>query len=175
MWCHQCREDVPALPSSDKPGVCCARCGATIQSEFFGAAASDPAISYDGWELDEQLRHIERILKPEGFLGGLAANLQDGLPEPARFDLAHAAADAGRVPSPHVGLTKRHQPSRKRRTQRGTFWGAFTWMGLSLGTAAFACGGILLGWSMAAGRQELWNIGLPVALGGQIALMVGLV
>jgi len=32
-----------------------------------------------------------------------------------------------------------------------------------------------LGWSLVAGRDELWNIGLPIAAGGQIALLVGLV
>ena len=51
----------------------------------------------------------------------------------------------------------------------------FTWFVFTLGTASFACGGILLGWSLATGRQELWNVGLPVALVGQIALLVGLV
>lgn len=50
-----------------------------------------------------------------------------------------------------------------------------TWGALSLGTMAFVCGGILLGWSLSSGRQELWTIGLPIALGGQIALLVGLV
>jgi len=36
------------------------------------------------------------------------------------------------------------------------------------------CGGILLGWSLATDRSELWTTGLPVAIGGQIALLVGL-
>ena len=44
-----------------------------------------------------------------------------------------------------------------------------------LGTAGFACGGVLLIWSITTNRHELWNIGLPVAIVGQIALMVGLV
>ena len=37
------------------------------------------------------------------------------------------------------------------------------------------CGGVLLIWSLVAGRQELWNVGLPAAVVGQIALLVGLV
>ena len=44
-----------------------------------------------------------------------------------------------------------------------------------LGTTSFVCGGILLGWSMATGRQELWTIGMPAALVGQVAILVGLV
>jgi hypothetical protein len=53
--------------------------------------------------------------------------------------------------------------------------GAFHWFILSGGTTSFACGAILLGWSLATGRQELWSVGLPMALAGQIALLVGLV
>jgi hypothetical protein len=49
------------------------------------------------------------------------------------------------------------------------------WGALSLGTMAFVCGGILLGWSLVAGRHELWTVGMPAALGGQIALLIGLV
>jgi len=40
---------------------------------------------------------------------------------------------------------------------------------------SLVCGGTLLIWSLVAGRQELWNVGLPPALVGQIALLVGLV
>ena len=40
---------------------------------------------------------------------------------------------------------------------------------------AFVCGIVLLGWSFAASRQELWAIGTPIALAGQIALLIGLV
>ena len=46
---------------------------------------------------------------------------------------------------------------------------------LALGLALFACGAVLLGWSFAAGRSDLWPIGLPLALGGQAGLIVGLV
>ena len=40
---------------------------------------------------------------------------------------------------------------------------------------AFVCGGILLGWSVVSGRTELWNVGVPIALCGQIALLLGLI
>ena len=40
---------------------------------------------------------------------------------------------------------------------------------------ALCCGGILLGWSVLADRAELWSVGLPIALGGQLALLVGLI
>jgi hypothetical protein len=43
------------------------------------------------------------------------------------------------------------------------------------GTTALVCGSILLGWATIADRPELWTLGTPIALGGQIVLLVGLV
>ena len=40
---------------------------------------------------------------------------------------------------------------------------------------AFVCGAVLLAWSLFAGRTELWTIGLPVCLAGQLGLLLGLV
>ena len=48
------------------------------------------------------------------------------------------------------------------------------WFSVGLGTISLVCGGILVGWSLATGRHELWNIGLPLALAGQITLLAGL-
>jgi hypothetical protein len=49
------------------------------------------------------------------------------------------------------------------------------WMTLLLGTTGFVCGLALMGWSMYTGRQDLWAIGAPIILAGQIALVLGLV
>lgn len=49
------------------------------------------------------------------------------------------------------------------------------WAALSLGFMMLVCGGTLLGWSVLAVRPELWPVGLPIAIGGQLALLVGLV
>jgi hypothetical protein len=49
------------------------------------------------------------------------------------------------------------------------------WSILSLGLATFACGAVLLGWSFAAERDDLWPLGLPLALIGQAGLIIGLV
>ena len=49
------------------------------------------------------------------------------------------------------------------------------WTILSLGLAVFACGGVLLGWSVVAHRDDLWPIGMPLALIGQAGLILGLV
>jgi hypothetical protein len=46
---------------------------------------------------------------------------------------------------------------------------------LCLGLAAFSCGAVLLGWSLVAERDDLWPIGMPLALIGQAGLILGLI
>jgi hypothetical protein len=46
---------------------------------------------------------------------------------------------------------------------------------LALGLMASAFGGVLLVWATVAGRNELWTIGMPVGLAGQIVLVIGLI
>lgn len=48
------------------------------------------------------------------------------------------------------------------------------WSAICLGLMAFACGGVLLGWSVLGQRTELWSLGVPITLVGQVALLVGL-
>ena len=119
--------------------------------------------------MGEQLRDIQRALrtaKPKDRQSEAVYRR-----ESARFDLPHAELPALHAP-PANPPAKRRKPAAGR---RGAAPAVVTWLALALGTTGFVCGGILLGWSLVTGRQELWNIGLPVALVGQIALLVGLV
>ena len=49
------------------------------------------------------------------------------------------------------------------------------WAVLWTGLAIFACGGVLMIWSIVAQREELWNTGIPMLLVGQMGLLVGLI
>ncbi len=49
------------------------------------------------------------------------------------------------------------------------------WLALWLGTTGSICGLALIGWSMGTGRGDLWTIGTPIILAGQIFLILGLV
>jgi hypothetical protein len=188
MWCKHCRQDVPALSLTDRE-YCCPRCGEAIcvsahQAALDGSQADDAQEnssasstiggvgrppSYDGWEVEEKLRHIYRTLKAGRVsLGDTSAAHRR---EASRFDLPHADAPAWHAAADRPAERKRKVES----GHRGALQGVFTWLVLSLGTTSFVCGGILLGWSLATGRQELWNIGLPAALAGQVALLIGLV
>ena len=88
MWCKQCRQDVPALPSADKQNYCCPRCGETISVEP----------SYDGWEMDEQLRHCRAgSAMQQSARTGEAESIYRR--EASRFDLPHAGPPTWHAPA----------------------------------------------------------------------------
>ena len=144
MWCKDCRQDVPAQTLTEKPGLCCPRCGGVIGGD--PPIAPDPAATYDSWEIDEQLRHIGRVLHNAK---------QNGQPptterhETTRFDLPHAGPTAWHMPATNP-VSRRRPKSAARDPASQTL----IWLALLLGTTSLACGGILLAWSMLAGRPE---------------------
>lgn len=172
MWCVECQQDVPALPLGDRPGFRCAGCGRTIRVDQAEPAALAPA--YDSWELDEQLRQIERVL--QGVPSHCSASAAKDRCETSRLDLSHCGPTAWHVGSPSLSEPRSawNGKSKTVRSERGSTLGSLAWFALSVGTAGFVCGGILLGWSFATDRQDLLVIGLPAALAGQVALLVGL-
>jgi hypothetical protein len=107
----------------------------------------------DDWELEADLRGVERLV------GSLKGNIQ-----------ANSALPDGRVE--WQGTPRSPAIERTNERPRSNL---LAWTILSLGLATFACGAVLLGWSFAADRQDLWPLGLPLALVGQAALIVGLV
>jgi hypothetical protein len=118
--------------------------------------------------MDEQLRHIERVLT-----GGNARADQPGTDPwkgPRRSDAAHAGAPAWHV-RPARRSSRQAESAPARRRPPAVLKGTLT----LLGAAAFGLGIGLLGWSYALGRPELAPLGAPVALGGQIILLVGLI
>lgn len=155
MWCSTCRQDVPAI-ASPKPSagaetpLCCLRCGSSLRAEAAASPQRDsqpaadafstasPLLELDGWELEEQLRHVERVL----------------------------AGPAGRS----AGLPGHVTPCRP-----GLLVTLLAWIGLAAGLATLACGSVLSTWGVVAARDDLWRIGMPVALIGQFALLAGLV
>jgi hypothetical protein len=188
MWCKSCQQDVPGLPLDERGSYACPRCGESFvldrpqPVEMPIAAAATvvrprssrlalvsgtrmPAL-YDDWEVDEQLRHIGRVLAVDS----------DEATEPkliTRIDDAHTPA-----PAPHqrpdwtgrVGGMLRKVET----VQSQGILPALTWLAMLLGTMAIVCGGVLVAWSWLGERPELWRIGQPVALGGVCSLVLGL-
>ncbi len=185
MWCKACRQDVPGIVSRVGVGHACARCGATIRpgrlstsghtaesrlttDETAGSACSsiDPLASFDNWESNENLLHTARILD---------ADRQDAEPweDPREFagiDMPHQLP-AGWHPA--AAIDHETRSTGRASTSRG--WSILARANLLLGLAAFVCGTALSGWSLIIRRAELWDVGMPIALGGQVALLLGLI
>jgi len=182
MWCKQCRQDVPGAAAADQGQLCCPRCGEGLSAQ--GSVSAPPAAAedvdredsptppdYDGWELDERLRHVDRVLKK-----GKVRDRQTQAAlrqEIARFDLGHGDSPKWH-PATEFKPAARRGKAGKESSPSHPVLSVLIWTALSLGTMTLVCGGILLGWSIFAGRPELRAIGTPIVLGGQIALLAGL-
>ncbi|MDX1944106.1 MAG: hypothetical protein SFU86_01765 [Pirellulaceae bacterium] len=122
--------------------------------------ASAPPLLDDDWELEADLRSVHRLV--------------ESLRSAGRFDPAEISPPARHYQP--VPVTPKEIASRESTSAampaKSSGW---AWVILSLGLATFACGAVLLGWSFATGRSDLWSLGLPLALAGQAGLIVGLV
>lgn len=175
MWCKNCRQDVPAVAAGDRRAVRCARCGGALRQPepaavtvhtagLDGAGEADfdtddqepsrlePDSELDDWALDVELQRLQRLVA--------AAT-------PAASSQSPTAPPAFPIPS-QVSLAVSRLAPRRRAS-------VLIWALLGVGIMAFVCGAILLAWSLIAGRAELWTLGMPVCLAGQLGLLLGLV
>jgi len=161
MWCSTCQQDVPGL-AAEGGAVRCGKCGQSLaasqptalsESTVRRLLADSP--SADDWALEAELRGVERLV---GSLRGAAS--------PGTAHAAHPAPPTWHAPQEPV--------TRKPEAARSTSHAA-AWTVLSIGLAVFACGGVLLGWSVIGQRDDLWPIGIPLALVGQAGLILGLI
>ncbi|HEV3138566.1 MAG TPA: hypothetical protein VGZ26_11695 [Pirellulales bacterium] len=193
MWCRKCAQDVPGVPSLEEGKYTCARCSGPLEAisaagtphsrrkkaERAGitGTAAHHRPDYDGWEMEEQLRHAFRVLGPARSARRNRTSPKGG----TKFRV-----DAGQgVPGPHVKRARRAtrrvdravavEDSPRSTSLGDRLVGFVVWSSLSFGTMAVVCGLALLGWSAHTGQQELWAIGAPIILGAQVALVLGLV
>jgi hypothetical protein len=136
------------------------------EGEAIGPGAGPPL--YDQWELDERLRHIERLLRIDP-----GSEIGPGREPHLRLDAAHRGAPGRHSPRTAEGTSGHNRAAKASAPE--SWLAALTWTVLTLGLMALTCGGVLLGWSLVAGREDLWTVGVPVALGGQIVLLIGLI
>ena len=176
MWCSTCQQDVPALGAAASGELRCGKCGTPFvdaQQQAVAAPATESSplarvlagssLVEDDWTLEAELRGVERLVSSLKSSGGLAK-------QPLAIDTSHETA-----PGWH---TARHTPSAKSAevaaaTEPQKNFAA--WTILSLGLAVFACGAVLLTWSLVGKRNDLWPIGMPLALIGQAGLILGLI
>ena len=177
MWCRTCQQDVPAVASQDDGEVCCVRCHTALSPDAaererrhvasFGSTdiaqphfpRRVPTMDLDDWELEEALQHAERLVHRFDELDVTSTPTGETLPFRQRIDSGRPRLPAARHPD----------------KLRGSGSSLLAWSVLSIGMMIFVCGGVLLGWSLATGRTELWNLGMPLTIGSQALLVIGLV
>ena len=181
------------MPSkSGKPR--CLRCGAFVVSEAAVDAShfadgvqamaeygldldpirsdsAKPEIDFDDWDLDPDLRSFKKTQ------AAYCPPKKSAAPPEAvcQFDLNAAPYQPWQSP---MHLERRNEttsraPAVATSQSKRTSW--LAWAVLSTGLMAFTCGGVLLGWSFLFARRDLWDLGMPAAVGGQITLLIGLV
>lgn len=141
-------------------------------SRLDGRSIDSPISSHlldEDWTIEAELRGLERLVGSLKAVG-LAGEPATGIHQPHAFanhwhSAVPARTAAETLPESAVGggdfaKAKSH---------------VVTWLVLSLGLATFACGGVLLGWSLLGQREDLWPVGMPLTLLGQAGLVFGLI
>jgi hypothetical protein len=113
----------------------------------------------EDWALEADLRGVERLVKSLKSRSPISAQICD--------------RNMGQPAPPDVHGSEKQAAPRENSIQPRSH--AAAWCILSLGLAVFACGAVLLGWSLIAHREDLWPVGMPLALIGQAGLVLGLV
>ena len=137
---------------------------------------SKPSMDFDDWDLDPDLRSFKNA-RSAHHMANLPPN--PGLGNWHRMDANHAMAPTGQPPAlaqplmPPTTHARCERSIERRESAKRASW--LAWSVMSLGLMAFTCGGVLLAWSFLSGRLDLWNLGIPVSVSGQIALVAGLV
>lgn len=193
MFCGNCQQDVPELPVADGEVVHCAYCGSPLDAgsreessppvemgENDAASLLDESLvdlTAEIQQANEALRNApasldedplldwrfeEDLLQAEWLLGHTAGDAQTRDSKVSEEPPALLSSAPGTVAAAHPSAA----PVRRRPS-------LLAWSALLLGLAGFICGVILLGWSYVANRPELWNLGLPITLAGQVGLLIG--
>jgi hypothetical protein len=154
MWCSTCQHDVSTTAGSDRSLVRCGTCGNQLTEGATPTHRMQPRLPDEDWQIEADIRSVHRLI--------------DSLRR-TRLD-ASAAISPPHLPPADGPAVLSEQP-----LASGPKSNLAAWAILALGLAVFACGAVLLVWSLAGGREDLWPIGLPLALAGQAGLILGLV
>jgi hypothetical protein len=192
MWCSTCQQDVPGLGSPGSGGeLRCGKCGANLigsgQSQVAVSESAEnrrhaaatpnenaalesllhcPQLPEDDWTLEAELRGVQRLLSSLKSRPPADESLVSHLPQMAlpgwhAMPAAESIADDELEPPGSTNEPRHTNPA--------------AWTILSLSLAVFACGAVLLAWSLLGQREDLWPVGLPLALIGQAGMILGLV
>jgi len=175
---------LPRSPAAGDAAGVCPRCKRPLGPRTTGTGKPAPAtpsqnarleralnaglLVEEDWALEAELRGVERMLR--------RLRAESPLAGERRIDPAHAAAV---TPPPEGSATPvtASQPAGDRPplVVESPKSHLLAWLILSVGLSVFACGALLLVWSVLGRREDLWPIGLPLVLVGQAGLILGVV
>jgi len=187
MWCRICRQDVPVVAGAPGRAVACPRCGGRLDSDCLGGSTAEleavaeggidltgqqfaevtgiaPPVPWDNWELNQQMQSVRRIASR----ANRDQHRTSWDPEHVvRIDRSHSGRRAENGPTSMPDDTVEPPAEYAAR-------GPLTWLSLGLGLACATCGALLAATGLFQSRSDLWNIGLPLVVAGQLALLLGL-
>jgi len=144
--------------------------------EGFGPAGAENEIGH--WRLEQALQsarglaRIARSLQVEPEPGVLPPAAPAGAVMPTA-GYAGAVGPYGYYP-PAAGAAYAPSQGDDPNSEKGE-GGFVSWAILCLGLMGLVCGGMLLVWSQLGDRPKLWQLGWPIALGGQTLLVIGII
>jgi hypothetical protein len=190
MWCSNCQQDVPAVSQANTNRSVCSRCqgvlrpphtvqicedGIALDEEpCLAAAKNEPPPTADDWQLRQRTRELGRKLRHD--FDGSRPSASDLRGSQYRLDPRQSLFDdieqltASPIITPPTSVLPRITPPR--RPEAGQF---VAWLFAFCGAIALGGGLGTIGWSLSAGRTDLWNLALGLTLAGQGILIFGLV
>jgi hypothetical protein len=132
-----------------------------------------PPVRTDDWFIRQRSRELHRALRRPMHFGSSVGTFTPSTAK--RFDPPQGLLDQyTQTPSPNV--TTATAPSIARSRQNGTTASqVFAWLVVAAGTITLVAGIGLIAWSLSTKQLQHWNLALSLALGGQGALILGLV
>jgi hypothetical protein len=193
MWCSTCQQDTPSVAHPASGRTVCSRCqqpvgnkkhapharicdeGIPLDEQAATAATNAVPFRTDDWPARQRVRNLARELKRPGIVANKTPTAT--LSEHRRFEpsqdllgqfeqtAAAQFASSPTLPPANVVVQPRHGDGSQ----------IVAWLIVTLGTLALAGGVSLIAWSISTKQMMYWDLSLGLALGGQGALILGLV
>jgi hypothetical protein len=129
-----------------------------------------PALELDDWDLEQDWPELIDLPEPQSS----ATALPPWNPSAGFTPSIEPWLKAHPTQMPPAYAPAAYAPAASARVAAGGRTGGMAWFVVSLGLTGLICGVALLLGSTVTGRGTLWTLGLPIAVGGQVVLLLGL-
>jgi hypothetical protein len=133
---------------------------------------TSPPIHLDDWESEESIRNAEHLIQR---IRGQTSPQETEVPRRDPSDSYHETVGPWHARRPKRRLSRAGDPmpasGRQKPKHRGSWIAVLT---AAVGLLVLVCGGGLLVWGYAFGRNALWSTGLPLTFGGQAVFLLGI-